>query len=91
MFSSKTDEWATPQEFFDKLNEEFNFQLDVCADQSNAKCQRYFSKEQDGLAQSWMIPNGGQYGVTLRMAEKFLNGFRNRVKKVSCTMKLSLC
>lgn len=44
MFSSKTDDWATPQDFFDKLNEEFNFQLDVCADGSNAKCARYFFK-----------------------------------------------
>lgn len=59
MFSSKTDDWATPQDFFDKLNEEFNFQLDVCADESNAKCARYFSKKQDGLAQSWTLPNGG--------------------------------
>lgn len=91
MFSSKSDDWATPQDFFDKLNEEFNFQLDVCADESNAKCARYFSKKQDGLAQSWTLPNGGQYGVTLRMAERFLNGFKNQVKKVSYTMKPLLC
>jgi phage N-6-adenine-methyltransferase len=52
-FSSATDNWATPQAFFDKLNAEFNFDLDVCADEVNAKCNRFFTKEQDGLAQSW--------------------------------------
>lgn len=43
----------TPQDFFDKLNEEFHFTLDACATPENAKCERFFTKEQDGLAQSW--------------------------------------
>lgn len=53
MFSSKTDQWATPQKFFNKLNEEFNFTLDPCADDSNHKCAKYYTKEQDGLKQDW--------------------------------------
>ena len=53
MFSSKTDLWATPQDFFDKLNEEFRFNLDVCALPENAKCERYFTPEVDGLVQPW--------------------------------------
>lgn len=53
MFSSKTDDWATPQEFFDKLNEEFCFDLDPCADKHNHKCETYFTKEMNGLEQSW--------------------------------------
>ena len=53
MFSSKTCEWATPQDLFDKLNAEFHFTLDPCADDSNHKCERYFTKEQDGLMQDW--------------------------------------
>jgi phage N-6-adenine-methyltransferase len=52
-FSSATDLWSTPQDFYDKLNEEFHFTLDVCATPENAKCERYFTKEQDGLAQEW--------------------------------------
>lgn len=52
-FSSKTDLWATPQEFFDKLNEEFNFTLDVCATLENAKCSRFYTIDDDGLSQSW--------------------------------------
>lgn len=53
MFTSTTAEWATPQAFFDELNAEFNFTLDPCATSENAKCARYFTKEDDGLAQSW--------------------------------------
>ena len=49
MFSSATDNWETPQDFFDKLNAEFHFDLDVCADESNHKCDTYYTKEQDGL------------------------------------------
>lgn len=53
MFSSKTCEWATPQDFFDKLNAEFGFTLDPCADAFNHKCDRYFTKENDGLSKDW--------------------------------------
>lgn len=53
MFSSTTDQWATPQDFFDKLNEEFNFTLDPCADHTNHKCDVYYTKEIDGLSQDW--------------------------------------
>ena len=54
-FSSKTDEWATPQSFFDKLNDEFHFSLDVCATRENAKCKQFFTVEDDGLAQHWPL------------------------------------
>lgn len=53
MFSSKTDDWTTPQDFFDQLNTEFNFTLDPCADDQNHKCAKYYTRSQDGLAQSW--------------------------------------
>lgn len=53
MFSSKTDMWETPQDFFDRLNAEFWFTCDVCATKENAKCEHYFTKEQDGLKQEW--------------------------------------
>ena len=55
MFSSKTDQWATPQDFFDKLNEEFHFTLDVAADKSNHKCEQYYDKQINGLSQPWAI------------------------------------
>lgn len=53
MFSSNTDEWATPQDFFDNVNKEFNFEVDVCALPDNAKCKIFFSPEEDGLQQNW--------------------------------------
>ena len=53
MFSSKTEEWATPQLFFDELNAKYNFTLDPCADETNHKCERFFTKQQNGLEQSW--------------------------------------
>jgi phage N-6-adenine-methyltransferase len=52
-FSSKTCLWETPQDFFDELNREFGFTLDVCALPENAKCQRYFTPAEDGLKQEW--------------------------------------
>lgn len=53
MFSSKTDLWATPQYFFDELDSEFHFTLDACATPENAKCERYYTPEMDGLSQPW--------------------------------------
>ena len=49
MFSSKTDQWATPQHIFDMLNNEFDFTLDPCADENNHKCDKYFTKNENGL------------------------------------------
>lgn len=53
MFSSKSDEWETPQDLFDKLNEEFHFTLDPCATYENHKCDKYYTKEDDGLSKDW--------------------------------------
>jgi phage N-6-adenine-methyltransferase len=53
IFSSKTDLWATPQDLFDRLNAQYDFELDVCATPENAKCARYFTKDMDGLSQEW--------------------------------------
>lgn len=52
-YSSKTDMWATPQDFFDALDAEFHFTLDACAVKENAKCEAYYTPEQDGLDQPW--------------------------------------
>lgn len=53
LFTSNTDLWATPQDFFDKLDAEFHFDLDVCALPDNAKCDRFFTPDVDGLSQEW--------------------------------------
>lgn len=53
MFSSETEDWSTPQSFYDELNKEFNFTLDPCATPENRKCHNYFTKDEDGLKQDW--------------------------------------
>ncbi len=54
IFSSKTDQWETPQALFDQLDREFHFTLDVCALEENAKCKKFYSPAQDGLSQPWV-------------------------------------
>lgn len=51
--SSKSVEWATPQAFFNELNEEFQFDLDPCSTHENAKCEKHYTIEEDGLSQDW--------------------------------------
>lgn len=53
MFSSTSDEWETPQDLFNKLNAEFHFNLDACASENNHKCEKYYTKEQNGLLALW--------------------------------------
>ena len=53
MFSSEDMTWATPQDFFDKLDKEFHFTLDPCCVPETAKCDTYFTPKEDGLKQSW--------------------------------------
>jgi len=54
MFSSATGNWATPQDFFDKLNWRFGpFDLDPCASTHNTKCANFFTEAEDGLGKSW--------------------------------------
>ncbi len=80
-FSSNTSEWSTPQATFDALDAEFHFTLDPCASAENAKCERYFTKEDDGLAQTWEgscfmnPPYGREIGKWVRKAyESSLEG-----------------
>lgn len=81
MFSSNTDLWETPQYFYDELDREFNFDLDVCATEDNRKCARYFSDEENGLLQEWNgvcwmnPPYGRKIGEWVKKAyEESLNG-----------------
>ena len=81
LFTSQTDNWETPQALFDKLNDEFHFDLDVCASLDNAKCKKFYTKEQDGLQQNWTgvcwmnPPYGKEIGKWLKKAyESSING-----------------
>lgn len=59
LFSSACDEWETPPDLFEALNEEFHFTLDACALPETAKCPRYFTPEDDGLSRPWAEIAGG--------------------------------
>ena len=74
MFSSNTDEWATPRALFQGLDAFFHFETDVCATDKNALCDNYFTKEEDGLMQEWHgvcwmnPPYGKQIGLWMGKA-----------------------
>ena len=53
LFSSKSDEWATPDEIYQKLDAEFHFDLDPASTDENHKTDMYYTREQDGLKCSW--------------------------------------
>ena len=53
LFSSRRQDWATPTDLYRDLDEEFHFTLDACAQPETAKCERYFTPDDDGLAQDW--------------------------------------
>ena len=52
-FSQQSDEWSTADDLFAELNQIFHFDLDACASAENAKCETFFTKEQDALQQRW--------------------------------------
>ena len=52
-FSSDRMDWETPDDFFELLNDEFKFTLDVCADKNNTKCKRFITKEMNAFKKSW--------------------------------------
>lgn len=78
LLSSKNMCWCTPQDFFDKLNAEFDFVLDPAATDKTAKCKLYYTPETDGLSQSWdrggavfcNPPYGREIGKWVRKALK---------------------
>lgn len=82
LLTSNTDQWATPQDFFDLCETQYGkFDTDVCADASNTKCPVYFDKNKDGLKQTWTgkcwmnPPYGREIGKWMKKAyESSLNG-----------------
>ena len=53
MFSSKDQTWETPSNLINLIKSKFNLELDVCATDKTAKCDKYFTPEDDGLSQDW--------------------------------------
>ena len=74
LYSSENEVWETPQELFNRLNDEFHFDIDVCATSENAKCSKFFSPLDDGLSQDWQgvcwmnPPYGKKIGTWMKKA-----------------------
>lgn len=77
MVSSKSNEWSTPWDFFNDLNDEFNFTLDPCSTVENKKCNKYYTIEENGLNQDWskdiVFMNPPYGGNTKQWIEKAYN------------------
>ena len=86
MFSSKSNEWETPQDFYEQLNRSFSFTLDPCCSKTTAKCKNYFTAEDDGLKQDWeghRVSMNPPYG---RQISKWIEKAHNEGNKVGTTV-----
>lgn len=83
LLSSKKMDYCTPQDFFDRLNEEFHFTLDAAATDKSAKCPAYYTPETDGLKSPWNLAGGGLYSATLHTGARLGNGFAKPTRKPS--------
>jgi site-specific DNA-methyltransferase (adenine-specific) len=80
-FSSMSNEWETPDVFYNKLNDEFNFTLDPCSSINNHKCEKYYTIEDNGLEKNWSNeivfmnpPYGREIGAWIKKAyEEYTN------------------
>jgi phage N-6-adenine-methyltransferase len=74
LYSSESEVWETPQDLFNRLNDEFHFDIDVCATPENAKCSKFFSPLDDGLSHDWQgvcwmnPPYGKKIGAWMKKA-----------------------
>lgn len=83
LLSSKKMDYCTPQDFFDRLNEEFHFTLDAAATDKSAKCPAYYTPETDGLKSPWNLAGGALYSATLHTGARLGNGFAKPTRKPS--------
>lgn len=73
-FKSLSNEWTTPQDFYDKLHAEFKFTLDPCCTKHSAKCRKFYTKDDDGLSKSWK-------GETVFINPPYRRGIKYWIKK----------
>ena len=77
-FSHESDEWETPKDFYEQINEEFSFNLDPCATEANHKCELYYTAEEDGLSKNW---GGGGECFVIHLIHKLRNGLKSVMRK----------
>ena len=82
-FSSETDEWATPKWLFTELNYKYSFTLDPCCTEENAKCDKYYTKEDNGLDQDWsneVVFMNPPYGRDIKFSTFAKNYISEKIK-----------
>lgn len=88
-FKSGRQDWSTPDNLFLLLDREFNFEIDVAASYKNTKCNKFISKEEDSMKQSWNgicwlnPPYGDVGGYTLK---KWIEKSYNESQKDNCVV-----
>jgi len=87
LFSSNSDEWATPLDVYEKLDAEFSFNLDPCASDINHKCDTYFTAENDGLSHTW----GGTECFAIRLIARLISGLKRHIEKAIRIIHLLFC
>ena len=88
MFSSKTNEWSTPDHIFRQLDDEFHFNLDPCANEINHKCELYYTETDDGLSKNW---GGTEFFAIRPMAESLADGLKRLLERDIKTTLLWSC
>jgi site-specific DNA-methyltransferase (adenine-specific) len=53
-FKSVKQEWITPRELFSRLDGEFHFNVDLAADETNHKCDHYYSAKDNAMTKEWV-------------------------------------
>ncbi len=99
MFSSKTGEWSTPQDFFDELDAVHHFTLDPCATIKSAKCKKFYTLDDDGayslgyylFEHGHVIAMAPALGITVESQHLWDIGSycRIRVKCLKCVYHMS--
>ena len=88
-YSTNSNEWETPKELYDLLNGRYGpFTLDPCATKANAKCSKFYTKNNDGLRKSWadeVVFMNPPYGREIgRWIEKAYRESRSGVQRIVC-------
>lgn len=87
LYASNSDEWSTPQDIYDALDDEFHFTLDPCATDENHKCDLYYTQSSNGLLQNW----GGKESSVIHHIAKLALGLKRHIAKQSRTIQSSCC
>ena len=74
MYSSQSNEWATPAAVFEMLDREFHFTLDPACTHENAKCEKHYTAAEDGLSQDG---GGRPFSAILPMVVRSPGGSRS--------------